>query len=114
MEAIQQTYNPSINYERENLWKKFIGWCTAQDENRYGWLAAALFGHGCIFAPITLLVSMMAGVHMIFFALVIASMSAVLVSNLAAMPTRYTLPIFFGSLLINLGVLIASVVMIFN
>ena len=112
MKALQHAYRPALEYHKENPWKKFIDWCTAQDENRYGWLAFALFGHGCIFAPITLLISMMAGVHMIFFALVIVSMTAVLVSNLAAMPTRITLPIFFGSLLVNLGVLVASIVLL--
>ena len=110
MKAIQQTYSPAVSYERSEagLWKKFIDWCTAQDENRYGWLAIGLFGHGCILAPITLLVTLLSGVNMIFFSLVILSMAAVLVSNLAAMPTRYTLPILFFSIVLNFGVLVAS------
>ena len=108
MKTIQQTYKPALAFPGTTKWKKFLDWATKQDENRYGWLAAGLFGHGCILAPITLLFTAMSGVNMIFFSLVIISMAAVLVSNLAAMPTRYTIPILFGSVLLNLGVIVAS------
>ncbi len=108
MKTIQQTYRPSFALPGSAKWKKFIDWATAQDENRYAWLATGLFGHGCILAPITLLFTAMSGVNMVFFSLVILSMAVVLVSNLAAMPTRYTIPILFGSVLVNVGVLVAS------
>ena len=110
MKTIQQTYRPFLEITGSAKWKKFLDWATAQDENRYAWLAAGLFGHGCIFAPITLLFTAMSGVNMIFFSLVILSMAAVLVSNLAALPTSYTIPIIFGSVLLNVGVIVASFV----
>ncbi len=107
---MQQTYRPSLSLPGTAQWKRFIDWTTAQDENRYVWLAVGLFGHGCVLAPITLLFTAMSGINMIFFSLVILSMAAVLVSNLAAMPTRYTIPILFGSVLLNIGVMVASFV----
>jgi hypothetical protein len=110
MKALQQTYRHSISIGRNDTWKKFITWCENQDENRYGWLAAGIFGHGCILAPITLLVTAMSGVSMLFFSLVILSMAAVLVSNLAALPTKYTIPVLFASIMVNLMVIVASLV----
>jgi hypothetical protein len=111
MKALQHTYQPVLEGSRENIFQKFFDWCAGQDENRYAWLAIALFGHGCILAPVTLLVSFMAGVHIVLFAVVIASMTASVVVNLAAMPTRVTIPVFFGSALLNIGVIITSLVM---
>jgi hypothetical protein len=110
MRTIEHSYAHAFADEKISVWKKFMTWCTNQDENRYAWLAAGIFGHGCILAPITLLVTAITGVNMLFFALVIVSMAAVLVSNLAALPTKYTVPILFGSILVNLLVAVASLV----
>jgi hypothetical protein len=38
-------------------------------------------------------------------------MAMTVVTNLAAMPTRVTIPIFFLSVLIDLGIIIASIAM---
>lgn len=93
---------------RENAWTRFLNWAGAQQKNSMLWMAVAVTGHGCIFAPITILAVMLSGHNnMYFWSLVLGAMGMVLVSFLAALPTRWTIPIFFLSLLIDLGILLS-------
>jgi hypothetical protein len=89
---------------------KFIDWSRNQEENRLLWLAFSLTIHGCILAPIAILAVMLAGNALVLFMLVIISMGMSLVTNLAAMPTKITIPIFALSILIDIGVFIACAV----
>jgi len=74
------------------------------------WLSIALAGHGCFLTPLALLAVMFAGNLMILWAIVIGAMAMCLVSNLAAMPTKITIPVFMLSILIDLGVIISCVI----
>ena len=91
------------------VWKKFISWATNQEENRLLWLAIGVLGHGCIFTIMTALAIILTGNHIIFWPIAIFAMGMTLVTNLAAMPTKVTIPVFFLSLLIDLGIIIACI-----
>lgn len=108
--AIQHPKTGSlIHTAHTGLWTRFINWAASQEDNRFLWLALGVGGHGCAITIITMLVVMFTGNQFIFWPLAIAAMTMTLVSNLAAMPTRITIPIFFLSVLIDLGIIIASV-----
>jgi hypothetical protein len=92
------------------LFTKFIDWCGNQEEDRLLWLAISLTIHGCILAPLAILAVMLAGNALGLFMLVIISMGMSLVANLAAMPTKITIPVFALSILIDIGVFIACAV----
>ena len=96
--------------QHSNIFSDFINWSAGQENFRYGWLAIGLFSQGCLLAPITLLISNAAGNSMVSFCFAIAAMAAVLVVNLAAMPTKITVPVFFFSVLIDLVIIVSSVV----
>lgn len=89
-------------------------WCKGQEENRLLWLGIALAGHGCILTPITVMAVLLAGTNMILFMLALVAMGISLVTNLAAMPTRVTIPAFFFSILIDVAVIIAAIVIGFD
>ena len=91
-----------------NILTRFIAWCESQEKNRLGWVAGIITGHGCFFTPLTLLFVMIAGNNFIFWPFVIGGMGMCLISNLAAMPTKITLPLFFFSLLIDFSIIIAA------
>ena len=95
------------------LFTRFITWCRQQEEHRFGWLAAILTIHGCVLAPLTLFMIFLNGTNIIFIALAIGAMAMSLISNLAAMPTRITIPVFFLSVLIDLVVIIISLALYF-
>src|SRR5262245_12303682 len=106
------TYSASSYYpaasgrvSRISIFKRFIEWCTAQDKNRFGWLAAILTSHGCILAPITMFAIFGAGLGFVYIAFTIAAMAICVISNLAAMPTRFTIPVYFFSVLIDLVII---------
>jgi hypothetical protein len=88
----------------------FFAWCTRQEENRFAWLATGITVHGCLLTPITTLAIAFSGNSIILWALAIAAMGATLVSNLAAMPTRITIPVLFLSILIDMGIVISCMV----
>lgn len=111
-QSIAQVYTERA--VKTSLWKRFINWCDSQEKYRFGWLGAAIAGHGCIATPITLFAVVMAGNPFVFWVLAIVAMGASLITNLAALPTKITLPIFFISLLVDVAIIIACISIGFN
>ena len=99
--------------KRTSLVRQFITWCESQEKYRFGWLAVIVAAHGCIISPITVLLITFAGNNMLFWSLAIAAMGMSLVTNLAALPTKITIPVFFLSLLIDLVVIISCIALLF-
>lgn len=109
-------FNPAIttNYQESvsntSFITRFFQWCTAQNENRLLWLGVIIAAHGCVITPLTLMALFFAGNSLFLFMLAFIAMGMALVTNLAAMPTKYTLPFFALSVLIDLGVVVASII----
>ena len=107
------TFNQTItaNYQesipRPTIITNFFNWCKAQEQNRLLWIGIALAGHGCLLTPLTGVAVQMAGNNMILFTLVIAAMVMVLVTNLAALPTKITIPVFILSVVVDIAIVIA-------
>jgi len=107
MKAIQHTYQPSYQASTsKSLITKFFDWCKSQEEYRFGWLAAGIAGHGCFITPATLFFVMIGGNSPVLWAFVIAAMGMTLVTNLAALPTKITIPVLFLSILIDIVVIL--------
>lgn len=102
------------NKKTKSFISKFINWCERQEQYRFGWLAAALSIHGCALTPITLFAIILAGTNIAFFVLALVAMGMTLVTNLAAMPTKITIPVFFLSAVIDLTIIISCVVVGFD
>ena len=113
MELLHQSYTleHARSEKRTSLFHQFLTWCQSQEKYRFGWLAAIVAGHGCIITPITVLLITLSGNNMTLWALAIAAMSMSLVTNLAALPTRITIPVFFLSILIDI-VVVANCIML--
>jgi len=107
MKAIQHSYAPAYHgtFKLNVVLNKFLSWCKSQEEYRFGWLAAIVAGHGCFLTPVTLLFVMLAGNSPIAWAFAIGAMAITLISNLAAMPTKVTIPVFFLSVLIDIAII---------
>ena len=113
MSTIQSTYSQQYTLNRTaghtSVVKRFFDWCESQETHRFGWLAAILVLHGCVLAPVTVGFVFLGGNQMMFWGMVIGAMAMALISNLAAMPTKITIPVFFLSVLIDLAVMITNV-----
>ena len=78
------------------------------------WLGIALTGHGCILTPLTVMAVLLAGTNLYLFILAIVAMGMSLVTNLAAMPTKITIPVFILSILIDIAIVISSLAIGFD
>lgn len=105
-QTLERNYNGEI--AKVSAFSRFINWCEGQQENRLAWLGIALAGQGCVFAPLTVFAVVLSGNSLVLFMLAIAAMGVVVVTNLAALPTKITIPVFFGSILLNLGIVLAT------
>lgn len=112
--TVKHLYAHSIDATKVSAWRKFINWCERQEEYRLGWLGAAITLHGCILTILTMFAVIMSGNHFIFWPFVIGAMGTTLVVNLAAMPTKITIPVFFFSVLVDLVIIISCIVIGFD
>lgn len=106
-QSISHSYDHGLPHN--NLWNRFIKWTDKQEENRFGWTAGIITGHGCVFTVITVIAIVFTGNHFIFWPFAIGAMAACLVVILSAMPTRIIIPVFLFSLLIDLVIIILCV-----
>ena len=104
METLQQIYHASYveTAQRESVISKFFSWCKNQEPYRYGWLAAIIALHGCVLSPITVLMIGLGGNDLVLWGMAIGAMGVSLITNLAALSTKITIPVFFVSILIDL------------
>lgn len=93
---------------------RFMRWSESQEKYRFGWLAFILTSHGCVLTPLTLFAVILSGASLPLFIAVIVAMGMALVTNLAAMPTKVTIPVFFLSILIDVAVVVACAVLGFQ
>jgi hypothetical protein len=105
MQTLRQTYHPTYAATRKpSIFTQFITWCNNQEQYRYGWLAAILTIHGCVLTPLASLSIAGGSNNIALWGMAIAAMGMCLITNLAAMPTKITIPIFFISILIDLAI----------
>lgn len=95
---------------KKNIFARFISWSKSQEHNRLLWLGVILSVHGCIATPLTVMAVLMAGTNMALFVLALVAMGMSLVTNLAAMPTKITIPVFVLSIIIDLAIISMCVV----
>jgi hypothetical protein len=104
-----------VNYTEKksasSILTRFMTWCTGQEESKLLWLGVILAAHGCILTPLTVMAVMFTGNNLYLFVLAIAAMGMTLVTNLAALPTRITIPVFILSILIDLGIVVSCVLL---
>ncbi len=105
--ATSNIYNST--YAKESLLQRFTAWLNTQEEKRFFWAALSLVGHGTFFTIITFATVILTGNVFALLAITCATMMLVLAVNLAALPVKYIIPIFFGSLLVDVLVMITAI-----
>lgn len=111
------TINPSFSrtYHRSksgySVFRRFFNYCKNEQHNRLLWLGIALATHGCVLTPITVMAVLLAGANLYMLVTALVAMGLALVTNLAAMPTKVTIPVFLLSIIIDIVLIIASLYM---
>jgi hypothetical protein len=93
----EDLYNYHVK-PQTNIFKKFLTWCEAQQDNRFLWLAVTCFAQIGMTLPATAYFILFVGGNNLLLWIIMSAVNVpVLVLNLAALPTKTTLPvIFFG------------------
>ena len=68
-------------------------------------------GHGTLFTIATLAIVILTGNVFALFITACCAMVLVVIVNLAAMPTKVTVPVFFFSLLIDIAVIVTAILL---
>lgn len=110
--TLHQTINTTYSEvsPQSSLWTRFISFCKNQEDNRLIWLGVILAVHGCVLTPITVMATLFAGPNFVLFMVAMVAMGIALVTNLAAMPTKITIPAFALSILIDVVILITCII----
>jgi hypothetical protein len=98
----------AIETDADSVLTRFINWSANEQKNRIAWVGISIMAITAIFFPVTM-VSIL--IHGAPFKLIIGAMFAlvlVVVPNLAALPTKYTIPAFFTGVAIDLVLIAAS------
>lgn len=98
----------TIKTSAPSVFLRFFTWCKGQEKYRLGWLGAILAIHGCALTPITLFAVVLTGTNFVFYIATLVAMAIAVVTNLAAMPTKITIPAFFLSVLIEIVIIISA------
>jgi len=91
-----------------NLVQKFKAFCEGQEKNKLGWTAVTMAGQAFLLVPLALLAVYCNGNLFALWIPIILSSFAVAISNLASLPTKFLIPIFCISVLINFSVAMLS------
>lgn len=107
MQTMQQPYSQAYlkSAQTQSVIASFLSWCKSQEEYRFGWLAVIIAIHGCVLTPITVLLVTLGGNSIYFWVAAISAMAMALITNLAAMSTKVTIPVFFLSVLIDITII---------
>lgn len=89
-----------------SLFIQFINWSKNQQGNRLLWLSVALAGHGCVITPVTIYFIVFAGLSLPLFMIALFAMAFAVVVNLAALPTKITIPALVFSILVDISILL--------
>lgn len=105
--ANYSNFQPALRHP--SLLSRFFHWAAKEDQTHHiGWVGFTVMSMAGVFFPGTMAVIGMNGGA---FGLVMAAMIAfvlVVVTNLAALPTKYTIPLFFLAVLTDLVVMALS------
>ena len=121
MKAVLQQQQPASIYRPvnhsfsiANLWNRFIAFADGQEKNRMLWAAIGLTGHGTFFTIATMATVILTGNVFALLAAACFPMVLVVIVNLAALPTKYTIPVFFLSLLADLVIIATALALWLN
>lgn len=108
MHTIQQIYNPGLvkAEKRQSIFSRFLNWCDRQETTRLGWTAAIIALHGCFLTPITVATIALTSNNIALWGIATGAMGLSLITNLSAMPTKVTIPIFFLTVLVDISIIV--------
>jgi hypothetical protein len=100
----EQTYTYHLAKKRPSAVSRFFKWAAGEDMERHiGWVGITVTIMTAIFFPLTMTVILHNGASFALMVAAMVSLTLVVITNLAALPTKYTIPFFFLGILIDVA-----------
>jgi hypothetical protein len=109
LSTFNQIIQPSLAYNaKTSLISRFSAWTSGQQNNRLMWLGLSIAGHGCFLTPLTVALVAFTGMNLALFMTATIGMAMTLIVNLAALPTKITIPVLILSVIIDVAVIMSA------
>ena len=92
----------SQKVQSQSLWNKYLLFCDNQADNRFLWFALALMSVACVIMPISMNLIQSTTLFSYLVISYAAMLMANLVANLAELPARISISLFFITILFNI------------
>jgi hypothetical protein len=103
---MEQLVHSQVN--SPGIFRKFMEFSKGQQPNLFAWVGSAFFIQGCIISPLTVLAIVINGNYIGLWIPCMAAFAITEVVMLSAQPTRISIPVFVGGILVDLMVIVLS------
>jgi len=105
----QHVYGQYETVTRPSLLKRSIAWLKNEERiNHVAWVGISITVMSAVLFPLTMAIVLLNGAYFGLIIAAMASLALVVVTNLAALPTTYTIPFLFLGGLIDLAIIVTS------
>lgn len=87
---------------------RFLDWTKKEEKNHIAWVGISITAMSAVFFPVTMSAILYNGAVFKLIIGAMISLALVVISNLAALPTKYTIPAFLLGIVIDFALIIAS------
>jgi hypothetical protein len=101
----------AIAKENQSVIVRFFQWASSQEKNHVGWVGLSVMLMAAVFFPLTLTAVLFNGPAFSLIIVAMISLVLVVITNLAALPTRYTIPALILGVIMDVIAIIASFIL---
>jgi hypothetical protein len=89
----------------------FFNWAAAEDgQHHIGWVGISVMSMTAFIFPLTMFIVLSNGASFGLIMAAMISLALVVITNLSALPTKYTIPFFFLAILMDVVISVLSLV----
>jgi hypothetical protein len=101
----------SVQRNRGSVFTRLIDWTKKEEKNHIAWVGISITAMSAVFFPITMSATLFNGAVFSLIVGAIISLAGVVIMNLAALPTKYTIPAFLLGILMDIVLIVFSFVL---
>jgi hypothetical protein len=90
---------------------RFMEWIKKEEKNHIAWVGASIMVMSAVFFPITITAILLNGAIFTLVMGAVVSLAGVVITNLAALPTKYTIPALMMGILMDIVLIVISFVL---
>ena len=99
----QRSHNPVLT--------RFLDWTKKEEKNHIAWVGISITAMSAIFFPVTMSAILFNGAIFTLIIGAMISLAAVVITNLAALPTKYTIPALLLGIVMDIVLMIISFIL---